>query len=291
MNGVLIVNKPSGATSHDVVREARRLLKERRIGHTGTLDPLATGVLVLCVGKATRIARYLEAQEKEYRVVMRLGVSTDTLDADGTITETRTYAPPSRERLLAVLRDFTGDIMQRPPAFSAVKVSGVRSYALARKGRQVELAPRPVTVKRLDLLSYEDPSVGLSVTCSKGLYVRSLCADIGEALGSGAHVTSLERVRSGRFTLDRAMTIEQLRDFAEKGSAEKRLLSTDEALSDLAVVTVGPQETEKVSHGNSIPWSNASSEFTQVRVHDADGSLLAVARLGSGMLRPETVFS
>ncbi len=161
MDGVLNINKPSGMTSHDVVERVRRILHEKRIGHTGTLDPLATGVLVLCAGKATRIAQYLEAGEKEYKAVMRLGVTTDTLDAEGQVVATKSYTPPEKQRIIEVMKGFTGSIMQRPPAYSAVKVAGVPSYKLAREGRAELLKPRPVTIFSIELTAFEDPLVSL----------------------------------------------------------------------------------------------------------------------------------
>src|SRR5208337_1409573 len=169
MDGVVNINKPSGVTSHDVVQMARRMLKEKRIGHTGTLDPLATGVLVLCIGKATRIAQYLEAGKKEYRAEMRLGVTTDTLDADGRVLETRTYKPPDRAAILDVVHRFTGTIMQSPPAFSAVKIAGTPSYKLARQGKALPNKARPATIHNIDLTAFEDPFVRLTVQCAKGV--------------------------------------------------------------------------------------------------------------------------
>jgi len=291
MEGVLIVNKPASWTSHDVVQKARGILKERRIGHTGTLDPLATGVLVLCVGRATRIARHLEAQDKEYHAHLRLGVTTDTLDSDGSVCEQREYAPPSRERLLDVMRSFLGDQMQRPPAYSAVKVSGVPSYRLARAGNAVELAPRPVSVRHIELTSYEDPVVGFSVVCSKGLYVRTLCSEIGEALGSGAHLTGLERIRSGPFTIEAAHTLEQIEACRMAGTLEGLLLSMDQALADLPLVELSEADTRRISQGNRLSWESATDSPHYVRIHTPEGALLAIARIAAGMLRPETVFS
>ena len=200
MDGILNINKPSGITSHDVVERVRKILREKRIGHTGTLDPLATGVLVLCVGKATRIAQYLEAGEKEYKAIMRLGVTTDTLDAGGKVLEKKQYGPPDQRKIIEVLQGFIGPIMQRPPAYSAVKVAGVPSYKLAREGKAELLKPRPVTIFSIEMTSFEDPLVSLHVRCSKGVYIRTLCAEIGDALGMGAHLSGLERTRSGRFT-------------------------------------------------------------------------------------------
>jgi tRNA pseudouridine55 synthase len=181
--------------------------------------------------------------------------------------------------------------MQQPPAYSALKVAGVPSYKLARQGKQVELKPRPVTIGSLELTSYEDPFAGFTVSCSKGLYVRSLCADIGTALGTGAHLVSLARTRSGRFTLAEAVTIERLGALATAGNVDKALVTLDSALADFPLVEVGASEAQRVSHGNQVPWGEAAEEGRLVRVHHPDGSLLAVARAGAGKLMPELVFS
>jgi tRNA pseudouridine55 synthase len=293
MDGILNVNKPSGMTSHDVVQRVRRIVKENRIGHTGTLDPLATGVLVLCVGKATRIARYLEAGEKEYQAVMRLGVITDTLDADGCVLETRSYTPPARSDIERIMRGFTGAILQRPPAFSAVKVSGIPSYKLARRGMAKPLDPRPVTIHGLEMTSYEEPFVRFAVRCSKGVYVRTLCADMGEALGMGAHLTSLVRTRSGRFSIEQAVSLDELADIASSGGAQRAMTLIDDALADFPAVLIGDDEASKVMNGNQVscPLSLMKSSIDVARVHDPAGRLLALARVVAGTLRPELVFS
>jgi len=293
MDGVLAINKPSGMTSHDVVQAVRRIVREKRVGHTGTLDPLATGLLVLCVGKATRIARYLEAGEKEYTAVMRLGVITDTQDSEGRILEIRTYIPPVRESIIGIMERFTGSIMQEPPAFSAIKVSGVPSYKLARQGKAKPLAPRQVTISRIDLIEYDDPFIRLSVRCSKGVYIRTLCADIGNALGMGAHLTGLVRTRSGRFRLDNAVTLESLREAAASATVERALVSIDESLAEFPVATIDEAGAGKVVHGNSISWPEMQrvGQDALLRVHGPSGSLLAVARATAGILKPEVVFA
>jgi tRNA pseudouridine55 synthase len=293
MDGVLAINKPSGMTSHDVVQAVRRMLREKRVGHTGTLDPLATGLLVLCMGKATRIARYLEAGEKEYTAVMRLGVITDTQDSDGRILETRTYTPPVREAIIGLMGRFTGSIMQEPPVFSAIKVSGVPSYKLARQGKAKSLAPRQVTIFSIDLLEYDDPFIRLSVRCSKGVYIRTLCADIGNALGMGAHLTGLVRTRSGRFRLDNAVTLESLSEAASSATVDSVLVSIDEALAEFPVATMDEAGAGKIVHGNSISWpeTQPAARDALMRVHGPSGSLLAVARAVAGMLKPELVFA
>jgi tRNA pseudouridine55 synthase len=292
MDGILNINKPAGLTSHDVVQQVRRLLKEKRVGHTGTLDPSATGVLVLCIGKATRIAQYLEAGEKEYRAVMQLGVTTDTLDADGKVLETRCHVPPDRSRVLQALQQFIGAIMQTPPAYSAVKVQGVPSYKLARQGKAEPLKPRQVTIHAIELASYEHPFIGIDVRCSKGVYIRTLSADIGEALGCGAHLTSLIRTRSGRFGVNEAVSLGQLELLSGKGALQELIVALDTALEDIPSVTIEDDSAQKILHGNRIsaPAGNIREDVL-VRVHGRDGTLLALAREKGGEIRPETVFS
>ena len=279
-------------TSHDVVACARRILREKRIGHTGTLDPLATGVLVLCVGKATRIAQYLEANEKEYDAVMRLGITTDTLDAEGRVLETRAYTPPEQEQIIAVMQRFTGAIMQQPPVYSALKVSGVPSYKLAREGKAKPLASRPVTIYSITLVSYQDPFVRFTVRCSKGTYVRTLCADMGEALGMGAHLTSLVRTASGRFRVENAKTLDELAGIASEGHAEQALISIDEALAEFSAIALSEAESTRVLHGNQIahPGPPVLTGQERIRLHDPSHQLLALARFEAGFLKPEVVF-
>ncbi len=293
MDGILNINKPSGWTSHDVVQKVRGILREKRIGHTGTLDPMATGVLVLCAGRATRIAKYIEAGEKEYTAVMRLGIITDTQDADGRVIETRAYSPPAPAALYEALQRFTGTIMQRPPAFSAVKVAGVPSYMLAREGKDVKLEPKRITIHSIELLEYSDPFVRFHVRCTKGTYIRALCADVGAALGMGAHLFALQRTRSGRFRVEEAVTMEGLSAIADKGEAASVMMPIDEALADFPAAALATAEAAKVSHGNQVfcpaALANHSSLFARVRDHA--GNLIAVARIEAGMLKPEVVFA
>lgn len=292
MNGILNISKPSGWTSHDVVQKVRNISREKKVGHTGTLDPLATGVLVLCVGKATRIARYLEAGVKEYSAEMQLGVTTDTLDADGAVIETRQYRAPDREAIEDVFQSFTGEILQRPPVYSALKVAGVPSYRLARQGRAKPLKARPVTVYHIEFTGFTDPFLRLTVRCAKGLYVRSLCADIGERLGMGAHLTRLVRTCSGRFRLEQAITLEALAHRAAEGRLESALIPIDEALADFPAVAIGAPEAGRVKNGNQVPTplSFPPGGDGPLRVHDQAGRLLALARARGGMLKPELVF-
>lgn len=292
MNGILIVDKPQGWTSHDVVNKARRVLQEKRIGHTGTLDPLATGVLVLCVGRATRIARYLEADDKEYTAVLRLGITTDTQDADGQPLETRAYPAPARDALETVIRRFQGEIQQVPPAYSALKVKGVPSYRLARAGAKHRHRERTVTIYAIDLLQYEDPEVRIRVHCSKGTYIRTLCADIGEQLGAGAHVTALNRERSGRFRIGQALSIEELERLVATSSGEEIMITMNNALDGLPGLRIPPLMARRISHGNTCPCPSGAAcpaDGDRVRVLDEQGMLIAVAVVQQGQFRPETV--
>ena len=293
MDGILNIHKQSGMTSHDVVQAVRRILKEKRIGHTGTLDPMATGVLVLCVGKATRIAQYLEAGEKEYQAVMRLGQTTDTLDAEGRVLETRTYIPPDRAQVLKALEGFTGAIMQQPPAYSALKVAGVPSYKLARQGKAEPLKPRAVTISSIELQAFDDPFLSLAVRCSKGVYIRTLCADLGEVLQAGAHLTKLVRTRSGRFTIDHAVTLDRLAALVADNTLDQALVSMDEALADMPSIALNELEAGRILHGNSVPWLGEASitGSPMLRIHDSSGKLLALGKQVRGDIRPELVFS
>ncbi len=294
MEGVVNINKPSGMTSHDVVQHMRRILGEKRIGHTGTLDPLATGVLVLCIGQATRIARYLEAGEKEYEAVMRLGVTTDTLDADGRILETRSHPIPEPGVIVPLMQRFLGTIMQRPPAFSAVKKSGIPSYKLAREGKAEPNKPRPVTIHALELTAYEYPFMSIRVRCSKGVYIRSLCADIGDALGTGAHVTKLQRTRSGQFNIKNAVAPCELASMVADGKVQRAITTINDALSHVPPVPLAEAEAIRVTHGSKVscPFEpEAGARNGLVRLYDPLGRLLALARLEGGILRPELVFS
>jgi tRNA pseudouridine55 synthase len=294
MNGVLIINKPQGWTSHDVVNKARRILQEKQIGHTGTLDPLATGVLILCIGKATKIVRYLEADDKEYTAALKLGMTTDTQDADGKVLEIRAYSPPTVGQIQDALNAFQGGILQRPPVFSALKVNGVPSYRLARKGTLPEHEKRPVTIHSVRLIEYADPVARFTVHCSKGTYVRTLCADIGERLGMGAHLISLIRTRAGCFRLEQALTLEQVAERAAVGQAHRTLIPLSEAVGGFSALTVDDADARRIAHGNAVsapPGFDPGDVKAPVRVLARDGRLLAVARPREGLLRPEVVLT
>lgn len=292
MDGVLNINKAAGMTSHDVVLQARRIFKEKRIGHTGTLDPSATGVLVLCLGKATRIAQFLEAGEKEYQAVLKLGVVTDTLDADGAILETRAYVAPDRAGILEVLQRFTGTIIQTPPAYSALKIGGIPSYKLARQGKAAPLKARQVAIHDIQLLSYDDPWIRISVRCSKGVYIRTLCADLGDALGTGAHLASLIRNRSGRFRIEESSTLERLSCY-DPEELKEVVVPLDKALDAMPAITLTEPDSVRILHGNKVaqPENSVLAEGQFVRLYDPSGRFLSIGRSEYGLFKPDIVFS
>jgi tRNA pseudouridine55 synthase len=281
MNGFLILNKPSDWTSHDVVAKVRSLLHEPRVGHTGTLDPLATGVLPICVGKATKVAQYLLETDKEYRVVMRLGATTDTQDGTGQVLS-RSTQRAAADDVIRVLRGFVGTQTQLPPMYSAVKVGGEPLYKAARAGRVVERQARTVTISRLDVLGIAENDVTFDVTCSKGTYVRTLCADAGDRLGVGAYMQALERRRVGTFGIDRAVTIADLEAAVRRGAVGDLVVSIDAALSDLPAAEVDAETAERVCHGVPLQaarvtqWSGTCRAGGLVRVRLA-GETVALA--------------
>jgi len=252
VHGVLNINKPAGMTSHDVVDAVRKILGVQRVGHTGTLDPQATGVLPLCVGRATRIAQYLTQADKEYVMTLRLGMTTDTLDATGKETGRVEEVSVRREDLLAVLPRFTGELQQVPPIYSAKKYQGERLYKLARRGESVERRPVTIRVHALDMLEFASPFVRLRALCSKGTYARSLCDDIGRALGCGGHLHALTRTRSGRFTLEGVVTLQELEAKTREGRLGEVLMPIAEALAHLPAVRVAPEAGPIILHGGAV---------------------------------------
>jgi tRNA pseudouridine55 synthase len=247
-SGVLMMDKPHGMTSHDVVAAVRRCLGMRAVGHTGTLDPEASGLLLLCLGRGTKFARFFEALEKTYWAVMRLGVCTDTQDATGSVTRQCDVATVEKAQVETVLAQFRGAIQQVPPMYSAVKHRGQRLYHLARQGQIVPRDPREVFIRRLELLHVEGPWVTLSVTCSKGTYIRTLCEDIGLALGYGAHLQHLQRCRIGPFSLRHACALERLQQQAADGVLEA-LLPLSEALDFLPPLPVTTRQYRELRTG------------------------------------------
>jgi tRNA pseudouridine55 synthase len=328
MDGILIIDKPEGWTSHDVVARLRRVLKTKRIGHTGTLDPFATGVLVMLVGKATRLAQFLDKDEKEYEALVRFGVETDTGDRTGearqsqVADESQVSSPRSQvedgdillEKIKAVLPQFRGEIEQTPPMYSAKKIAGKKLYELARKGVEIERQPIPVTIYELKLI--ERPSdlglgtwdsglltdfgpwtldsgptmdLGLRVACSAGTYIRTLAEDIGRAVGTGAHLAELRRTRAGRFSLTRAVTLEELEVLEDPAVI---LVSMNEAVSHLPEIKLSDDELVKIRNGVKIPARIDTPGVQIVRLTAAGDELIAMGFHDENerVIRPRLVF-
>lgn len=288
MDGVLNLLKPPGMTSHDVVDFVRRTLGLRRVGHTGTLDPGAAGVLPVCLGRATRVSEYLLGCDKAYRAVMVLGVATDTHDAQGRVTAVADASGVTREDVERLLPRFRGVISQVPPMTSAARVGGERLYRLARAGKTVERPPRQITVYTLELVDWRPgprPAAYLDVVCSKGTYVRTLCHDLGAALGCGAYLHFLVRTAQGPFRQEESVTLEELAGAAARGEVRRHLVPPAAALSFLPAVTLRPEEVRRVTHGQP-PFPRGAGELAVagplagrlVRLCAPAGDLVAVAR-------------
>ena len=278
-NGILIIDKPADWTSHDVVAKLRGILHERRIGHAGTLDPMATGVLPVFVGRATRAVEFAAEREKEYIATLSLGMTTDTQDSTGALLTTHEVTA-SRQDVEAVLGQFRGEILQIPPMYSAIKRQGQKLYELARRGQEVERDSRPITIYELELLEQLSPAdYRLRVLCSKGTYVRTLCHDIGQALGCGGCLSALRRTRSAGFALEDAVTLEQAAAAEDPASL---LLPVDAYFSDTPILLLTDAKAEKrLRNGNPVPMDGPDETF---RVYSAGQEFLALARRSAGRL-------
>jgi tRNA pseudouridine55 synthase len=295
-SGFLVVDKPPGMTSHDVVDVARRWLGTRRVGHLGTLDPQATGVLPLAVRDATKLVSFIEGGAKAYVGAIHLGVRTDTLDGDGQVLARFDGPLPGEAEVAAVLAGHVGEILQTPPMYSAVKKGGVPLHRLARRGEHVEREARRVRVTRFALVRYEPPRVRIEVECSPGTYVRVLAADVGDRLGCGAYLEELRRTRSGPFTLAHAATLEALEEAAHEGRLAARLIPPVEVLG-LPLLRLAPEDAHRVAHGGEVPVPRSrfpDGPGTRVAAVDPEGALVAVMELGPDyrvrplrVLRPE----
>jgi tRNA pseudouridine55 synthase len=297
MNGVLVIDKPEGPTSHDVVACLRRATGVKRVGHTGTLDPIASGVLALVIGRATRLAQFLTNTEKEYEARIKLGLETDTYDVTGKPssegTDRRRLECLSRSHVEEALHEFRGSFLQRAPPFSAKKIDGIRAYHLARRGTPVQPTPSPVSVSRLELTDFHQDLLTLRLTCSAGFYVRSLAHDFGERLGTGGCLQALRRLRNGEFGLDQAVPL----DAIERDSALvlERLLPMSSLLRALPGVALTSDGVRRAARGNAVGREHvldpAVVSATRVRLLDPDGQLVAIAEptREPGLLHPAVV--
>lgn len=281
MNGIILVDKPQDWTSHDVVAKLRGVLHERRIGHSGTLDPLATGLLVVFVGRATRAVEFAEADSKEYITGLHLGVSTDTQDITGNIVAS-SGALPDEAALREAIGRFIGDIEQIPPMYSAIKIGGKKLYELARRGESVERAPRKITVSAIDIAGRDGDDYILNISCSKGTYVRTLCSDIGEALGCGACMSSLRRTRAGVFSVDDAHSLEDIEAAAREGRLSDIILPVDTLFAPFPKLTVSQSAAKRLKNGNIIKISAEDGDY---RVYSDPEEFLLLGRVEGGKLK------
>lgn len=279
MNGVVIIDKPQGKTSHDVVASMRRIFGTRRVGHTGTLDPLATGVLPICVGNATKAADMLVESDKHYTAVFELGKRTDTLDIDGHVTAV-SEVKVTETQLAETVASFVGEQMQIPPMYSAIKKNGKKLYELARMGMEVEREARAVEIYSIALLETNLPFAKIDVHCSKGTYIRSLCDDIGSRLGCGAVMTELRRTSAAGFEIEEAHTIEELEQCE---SPEALLRSTDSLFADLPEIHLNEKQEKSIVNGVRMTW-RSGSDGEKYRVYGANGKFLCISQLKESKL-------
>ena len=278
MNGIVIIDKPEGWTSQDVVSKLRGVFKTRRIGHGGTLDPMATGVLPVFVGRATRGVEFFEHAEKTYEAVLRLGISTDTEDITGTVLEEKEVSV-TESAFLSVLDGFRGQIQQIPPMYSAIKINGQKLCDLARKGREVERKPRTITIHRLDCLEFSGSTARLLVHCSKGTYIRTLCKDIGAALGCGGCMESLRRVSAGEYTIENSVPLAQV---VASEAPEQFLLSVDSMFRNYPAITLTEKQEKRCRNGNSFSITLESGTY---RAYSQAGEFLMLAKVEDGTMK------
>lgn len=301
LDGLIVVDKPAGLTSHDVILKIRKLLKIKRVGHTGTLDPVATGVLLLTVGRATRLFPYLSRLNKTYSGEIRLGLATDTYDAEGKPLGEENHNFPDMEKLLETINSLTGVIRQNPPPFSAKKISGQPAFLLARQGVKPELKPVTVEVYRFLVLDYQPPVVSFLVECSSGTYIRSLAHDLGQKLGCGAHLSSLRRIAVGLYTEEEALPLSKIEEFAASGKFEEFLIPVEKLLPEYPAIWLDPSGSKSFLHGARIPIRQVSrarlpahrlSTPLVYRVFSEEDRLLGLAtfRAEQQVFQPQLVF-
>ncbi len=288
ISGFLNVHKPAGMTSHDVVAKVRRIVKTQginKVGHAGTLDPMATGVLILCIGSATRLSDDVMHGTKQYQATVRLGINTDTYDAEGSITQQHDTTHLTPEQVQQALLPFIGAIDQIPPMYSAIKQGGKKLYDLARAGQTVERQPRRITIFALEMIVCSLPDVVLQVTCSAGTYIRSLAYDLGEAMGVGGHLTALARTQSGQFTLENAVALDML----TPDNWQTFLISPRTAFADRAALDLTADQLDVIRHGRAIPVDNPIAADL-VMAYAPDGQLAAILHRENQQWQPEKVF-
>ena len=282
IDGILNIHKAPGMTSHDVVARIRKLLRQKRVGHTGTLDPMATGVIPICVGQATRVAEYLSESGKAYRAEITFGAVTDTYDAEGTIIRTSNTDALTLEHIENLLPHFLGPQLQVPPLYSAIKIQGQPAYKHARAGEALTLEPRPIEITQLSIIDWQHPKLTLNIECTKGTYIRSLAYDLGEALECGAYLTALIRTRSGPFTIEQSLTLEQLTDAIEQEQIATCLSPADYTLQNYPALHLDEETAQSVLHGNAFHYEldtaiSQPQHSALARLYDPNGRFIAIA--------------
>ncbi len=295
MDGILNINKAPGMTSHDVVAKVRKIMQQKRVGHAGTLDPAASGVLPICVGQGTRVAEYLSESGKAYLAEIIFGVVKDTYDVEGTIIRSTDVADLTLPQITEALPRFLGPQMQLPPLYSAVKIQGQPAYKRVRAGEEIALAARRVDITSLEVIAWQSPRLTLAIECSKGTYIRSLAYDLGEQLGYGAHLGGLVRTRSGPFALTESITLEQLAEVMAGGSVTQYLSPADRVLWNYPALHLDASSVERVLHGNAFHYVQEATMLlpTLARVYDDHGRFLAIAHWDPehAVWQPKKVFT
>ena len=289
--GILLLDKNRGPTSHDLVASLRRLLGIRRIGHSGTLDPMASGLMVMCVGNFTRLNPWLTQADKTYEATVRLGATSNTDDDEGIISPLDESVEPNLERIECVLSKFTGKIEQIPPSFSAIKIGGVRSHKLAREGKKADLSPRDVHIMHLTIQKYAFPFLEIRVHCSKGTYIRALARDIGRELGCGGYLTTLRRTGIGSMAIENALTMQQVEEHQVLGTLPEQFLSPRSALQGVEHIELSERsQIERFGHGNAVDLDREAF-VGDCAVYHPNGDLCGMGKMESGWLKPTVVFA
>lgn len=288
MNGIIIIDKPVGRTSHDMVYVMRKLTGIKKVGHTGTLDPMATGVLPVCIGNATKVADMLTLSDKRYIAELVLGRTTDTQDADGEVL-TECSVNCTEEEIRAAVMSFVGEIEQIPPMYSAIKQNGKKLYELARQGIEVERKSRKITIHSIDILKIDGERVTIDVSCSKGTYIRTLCEDIGKKLGVGAYMNTLRRTKTGPFSIEESHTVEDVEKLKESGQLESVMIPVDRMFEEYTKITLNPKQVKSVTNGMAMTY-RGGAEGQTYRVYDENGKFLCISKMTDGRLKLEKSF-
>ncbi len=289
MNGIIIIDKPAGKTSHDMVYFMRKMTGVKKVGHTGTLDPMATGVLPMCIGNATKIADMLTLSDKRYIAQLVLGMTTDTQDAEG-VTLTECGVSCTDDEIRRAAGSFVGETEQVPPMYSAIKQNGKKLYELARKGIEAERKSRRIKINSIDVIEIDGEKVTIDVSCSKGTYIRTLCEDIGNKLGVGAYMNTLRRIKTGPFTIEESHTVKEIEALRNIGELEKILIPADRMFSQYPALTLNPKQVRSVTNGVMMTYRGEEDEGRRLRIYDENGRFLCVSKITDGRLKTEKSF-